>query len=180
MAGKTKSNGGGSRTQASNAKATAAAAPTKRKAKAPGQPGRPTKRTDALVTRILTQLEAGVPVAVICRQPGMPHRSTLRDWLLADPDGLGARFDQARLDGEEVLAAECLEIADDGTNDYVMGKGGLVLNTEAVQRSKLRIWTRLTLLEKWNGKKWGPKVDHTHNGHVTLEQLVTGAGGPAK
>lgn len=40
------------------------------------------------------------------------------------------------------------------------------MNTEHVQRSKLRIETRLKLLAKWNPKKWGEKVDLNHGGQA--------------
>ena len=36
----------------------------------------------------------------------------------------------------------------------------VVFDSTAVQRNKLRIWTRLELLKTWNPKKWGDKVQH--------------------
>lgn len=41
---------------------------------------------------------------------------------------------------------------------------GWMLNGDHVQRSKLRIETRLKLLAKWNPKKWGDKLDLNHAG----------------
>jgi hypothetical protein len=65
---------------------------------------------------------------------------------------------RARESGFDYLAAECLEIAEDGSNDYMASKHGPVLDTEHVQRSKLRIETRLKLLAKWDPKRYGDKV----------------------
>lgn len=94
----------------------------------------------------------------------MPGLRTVYDWTAANTE-LSARIARAREDGEEIIAAGCLEIADDSRNDWVekFGKegefAGWQFNAEHVQRSKLRIETRLKLLAKWNPKKYGDKVD---------------------
>lgn len=69
---------------------------------------------------------------------------------------------RAREHGEDVLAAGCLEIADDGTNDWMerAENKGWEFNGENVQRSKLRIETRLKLLAKWNPKKYGDRIEN--------------------
>lgn len=61
------------------------------------------------------------------------------------------------------MADELLEIADDGTNDWmerIDGDGagvGWVLNGEHVQRSRVRIDTRKWLLSKMAPKRYGDK-----------------------
>jgi hypothetical protein len=63
--------------------------------------------------------------------------------------------------GYDAMAEECLDIADDASNDWMErldDKGrpvGWVVNGEHVQRSKLRIETRLKLLAKFNPSKYG-------------------------
>lgn len=47
-----------------------------------------------------------------------------------------------------------------------------VLNTEHVQRSKLRIETRLKLLSKWFPKKYGDKLDVTSAGNELKQTVV--------
>jgi hypothetical protein len=64
--------------------------------------------------------------------------------------------------GFDAIAEDILDIADDGTNDWVErkrkdGSVDTVVDSEHVQRSKLRIETRLKLLAKWNPKKYGDK-----------------------
>jgi hypothetical protein len=109
-------------------------------------------------------LSQGEPLAAICRSDEkFPHPSHWRDWCHED-DKLAIAYARAREEGEEKIASDCLEIADDGTNDYMEQRDkddiliGWRLNGEHVQRSKLRIETRLKLLAKWNPKKWGEKT----------------------
>ena len=99
----------------------------------------------------------------------MPHYSTIYDWILKDAD-FAQRFARAREIGEDIIAQDCLAIADDGSNDWMETQHGedaessWKLNGEHVQRSKLRVDTRLKLLAKWNPKKYGDKVDLNHGG----------------
>ena len=97
----------------------------------------------------------------------MPHWSAVYGWMEADKE-FSHRIARARENGEEVIAQECLEIADNAKNDWMEANGqdavAYRLNGEHVQRSKLRIETRLKLLAKWNPKKWGEKVDLNHGG----------------
>jgi hypothetical protein len=81
-----------------------------------------------------------------------------------------------------------LDIADNATNDWMekQGKDGTELyqlNGEHIQRSKLRIETRLKLLAKWNPRKWGEKVDLNHgvqpeNPLASMLQRIAGTGLP--
>ncbi len=142
---------------ASKATKKPAKAKSPRKPGKPNKGGRPSKYTPKLVEDICARLAKGEPLAVICRDEGMPHPSTVRDWMDAKPD-VSRLIARAREDGEDWIAAECLAIAEDGSQDYVLAKTGPILDTEHVSRSKLRIETRLKLLAKWNPRKWGEKV----------------------
>jgi len=86
-----------------------------------------------------------------------------------------ARIACAREIGEEVIAQECLEIADDGSNDWVETKHGPQVNMECVNRSKLRVETRLKLLAKWNPKKYGDKLDLSGTLDVSLADRISKA-----
>jgi hypothetical protein len=91
----------------------------------------------------------------------MPAISTVLRWQEGkSPLALKFRSQYARAREQQahVLVAEIIEIADDGTNDWMerQVKGGaiiLVANDEAVQRSKLRVDAR-----KWAASKLLPKV----------------------
>jgi hypothetical protein len=122
---------------------------------------RPTKRTPEVEERIIHGLCDGIPLRELCRQEGMPNWRTVYDWISADAD-LAARIAHARALGFDAIAEDILDIADDGTNDWVErkrqdGSADKALDSEHVQRSKLRIETRLKLLAKWSPQKYGEK-----------------------
>ena len=83
-----------------------------------------------------------------------PSYGAVYDWIEKDAV-FASRFAHARIIGEEVIAQECLEIADNGANDWMETKFGPQVNQEAINRSRLRVDTRLKLLAKWNPKKYG-------------------------
>jgi len=120
-----------------------------------------TKRTPEVETRIIEGLCDGIPLRELCRQDGMPNWRTVYDWIAEDAE-LAARIAHARELGFDAIAEDILDIADDGTNDWVErkrqdGSTAIVVDAEHVQRSKLRIETRLKLLAKWSPKKYGEK-----------------------
>lgn len=83
----------------------------------------------------------------------------------------------------DLMAEEILDIADDGTNDWMEKKDdednciGWRENGEAVQRSKLRVDTRKWLMSKLAPKKYGEKQEIKHSGSIGLEALVAGDDG---
>lgn len=138
--------------------------------------GRPSLYDDSIVQAICHRLGEGEPMAEICRSEGMPAYRTVKDWMDEDSErgrNVAAAIARAREAGFDVIAAQCLKIAEDGSNDYMARlnaegqETGVMFNAEHVQRSKLRIETRLKLLAKWDPKRYGEKVT----------QEVTGADG---
>ncbi|MFD1121842.1 hypothetical protein ACFQ2T_04955 [Methylophilus flavus] len=141
--------------------------------------GIPSKFTDELFQTVCERIADGEPLRQICRSEGMPTYKTIYNWIDEDnkllqsndeevrsaSKHLSTRFARAREDGHDAIAEETMQIADDGTNDWMENKSkegeivGWKLNGEHVQRSKLRIETRLKLLAKWNPKKYGDKVE---------------------
>ena len=102
----------------------------------------------------------------------MPAARTVHDWRQAHSD-FAAQFARAREEGYDAIAESCIDIADDARNDWMErrdDKGeGYALNGDHVQRSKLRVWTRLQLLAKWSPKKYGDRVELT--GEMTHRNL---------
>jgi hypothetical protein len=49
------------------------------------KPGRPTIATPELHDKILDLLSEGIPLRAICREEGMPSRSTIYSWRRTDP-----------------------------------------------------------------------------------------------
>lgn len=134
--------------------------------------GRPSKFTEAIAAEICDRLSKGETLTSICRDEHMPEPRTVSDWKAAKPD-FSTAFARAREAGFDAIAEECIEIAEDGSNDYTErrrqdGSTEEVFNAEHVQRSKLRIETRLKLLAKWDPKRYGEKLDLNHSGGVTI------------
>lgn len=129
--------------------------------------GRPSLYTPELIESIAARLALGEPMAQICRDEGMPAYRTVKDWIDTKPE-VAAVIARARDDGEDVLAAECLAIADkprEGEETKYDADGNLVERKvgDMLGHRKLQIDTRLKLLAKWNPKKYGDKtqLDHT-------------------
>lgn len=125
---------------------------------------------EPLIAEICERLAQGEPLRVICRDPHMPGWVTVYSWINAD-QGFAERIARARGLGYDAIAEECLEIADDATGDMKpvglladMGdKAPTAFDAEHVQRSKLRIETRLKLLAKWDPKRYGDRQAIEHS-----------------
>ena len=136
------------------------------------------KWTAALETEICDWLAEGKTLREFCRKSGKPSHDAVYDYQKAN-ESFRQRIACARESGEDVIAQECLEIADDAANDWMEEKHGedeastWHLNGEHVQRSKLRIETRLKLLAKWNPRKWGEKLDMNVSGELSIADRIT-------
>ncbi len=124
---------------------------------------RPTLRSEELEDEILGRIIAGESLNAICKEDGKPHITTVLRWLAAD-DAFAARYARAREMQAENLADQMLEIADDGSNDWMEKRNregdivGWTVNGEAVARSKLRLEQRRWYAEKLRPKVYGSKV----------------------
>lgn len=122
----------------------------------------PTVDKPEVMRRILTALAQGVPVSIACNTNGISP-SLVRQWAEQDAVFAAAKDDAMRV-GFDQLAHECLQIIDDGSNDWMeerdrngLPTGGWRLNTEAILRSKARVETRLRLLAVWDRAGYGPQ-----------------------
>lgn len=124
--------------------------------------GRQTTFNEKDAAEIIERLSTGTPLAVICRDDHLPTDRTVRNWVSSHKEFASA-IAGARESGFDMLAAECLEIAEDGSHDYAFkrradGTEYEDFDSEHYQRSKLRIETRLKLLAKWDPKRYGDKM----------------------
>ena len=139
--------------------------------------GRPTKYTQEIANEICDRLSIGEPLRQICRDEHMPYWRTVYDWLKVH-DEFYTRFAYARELGFDAIAEETLDISDDARNDWMEkfdkdGESiGYQLNGEHVQRSKLRVETRLKLLAKWSPKKYGDKQQVELSGHLAMSNMT--------
>jgi hypothetical protein len=94
---------------------------------------------------------------------GLPSYSSIMSWLDSD-ETLLDRYTRAKEAQADFMADEILDIADDGTNDWMEryskdGESiGYQVNGEHVQRSRLRIESRKWLAAKLKPKKYGEKT----------------------
>lgn len=113
--------------------------------------GRPTKYTAAIGKAICKMLGMGLSVRKIGKREAMPSATTIISWSL-DPDHpFSVQFARASVVKYHIMAEELLDIADDGSNDWMERelKSGAVItvvNREALERSRLRIDTRWKIL----------------------------------
>jgi hypothetical protein len=140
---------------------------TEKQAAPKNKGGKPSKYDPLIAQQMCELLSEGIPLRQICREnEGFPAWRTVYDWMKRDPD-LTAAIAHARDMGYDAMAEECLDIADNAGNDWMErldAEGipvGWQVNGENIQRSKLRIETRLKLLAKFNPKKYGDKVVHS-------------------
>jgi hypothetical protein len=83
--------------------------------------------------------------------------------LCRDNKDLNDRYARATAQRHDSIFEEMLDIADNSNLDVVIGEEGrVIVNGEAVQRSRLRIETRKWMLGKLAPKKYGDKLEVDH------------------
>ncbi|MCT4261611.1 terminase small subunit protein [Elizabethkingia anophelis] len=123
--------------------------------------------TSMFETIICEIADKGRSVRSILKDEGMPSMRTFFKWLDEDEEKVKqyARACEIRAEG---IFDEILDIADDGTNDYMtLVKGDMEYNVEdreVTNRSKLRVDARKFWLSKVHPKKYGDKIDVTSKG----------------
>lgn len=91
----------------------------------------------------------------------LPSSRTVARWLVAHED-FRQQYVRARERQADLIFDECLEIADDGSQDTKLvgaeGEEREVQNSEWISRSKLRVDTRMRMAGKLHPKKYGDKT----------------------
>lgn len=130
--------------------------------------GRPSEYNQELADRICAELAQGYSLRTVCAADDMPSVKTIFNWFRTYPDFL-QQYTRAKEESADAMADEVIDIADDGSNDWMVKHGKddqeyWQLNGEHVQRSRLRIETRKWLMAKMKPKKYGEKLDMTSDG----------------
>lgn len=119
--------------------------------------GRPSEYTKELGNFICDELADGKSLRAICREEGMPNRSTVNNWLLKYPTFYG-QYVKARDVQADNMFDEILDIADLNSSDYRCDEyGNEKPDHEHIARSRLRIDTRKWYLSKVLPKKYGER-----------------------
>ena len=98
---------------------------------------------------VLNGLAEGTPLAVICREPGMPSPGTVGEWKMED-ESFGVAYAHAREAGWDIIALKARETA--------RGAGD---SSGDVQRDKLIVDTDFRLLRAWNPTRYGDSAAST-------------------
>lgn len=139
--------------------------------------GAPTKKTPGLIDRICEGLAIGKSSRAMCLEVGISQPS-LWKWLDEDEE-FSKRYARAKELGVDYIAEDTIEIADDGSNDWMERNDsknpGYDFNGEHVQRSRLRVDARKWYLSKIAPKKYGDKVINEHQGNPDqpIQQTIT-------
>jgi hypothetical protein len=141
--------------------------------------GRPSDYTQELADKICAQLAEGISLRTVCSDEDMPSKTTIFSWLRTNKEFLD-QYARAKEEATDALAEEIIDIADDGTNDWmtITTRGGFekqVVDNEVVQRSKLRVDTRKWIMSKMKPKKYGEKLDVTSDGKPLPTPIYGGA-----
>jgi hypothetical protein len=127
---------------------------------------RPTIYSEAIAASICERIADGESLRAICKDEGMPAKSSVFKWLIEHKE-FSDQYARARETQADTIFDEILDIADDGTNDWMVkntadGEAiGWRENGEALRRSALRVDARKWMAGKLRPKKYGDKVQHT-------------------
>ena len=121
--------------------------------------GRKSTFNDKAAAEIVERLAKGEPLTQICLSENLPAWRTVYDWSEANP-AFAAAIARARSHGFDVIASDCLTIADEKDGDP--------------QRDRLRVDTRLKLLAKWDPKRYGDLLKLGGDERLAPMTVVTG------
>jgi hypothetical protein len=131
--------------------------------------GRPSSYTQEIADEICAQLAEGRSLRTVCKAETMPSVPTVFSWMRRFPEFLN-QYARAKEESADYLAEETLEIADDGSNDWITSNdpdnAGYRANGEHIARSRLRVDTRKWIASKLKPKKYGEKLDVAHSGSI--------------
>lgn len=123
--------------------------------------GRPTTYTKKLAEELCKRIVEGESLRSICRSDGMPDLSTVFRWLPIHKE-FKEQYEKAMEARADTLLEEIVDIADDGSNDWMVENDpenpGYKANGEHIQRSRLRVDARKWAASKLRPKKYGDKV----------------------
>ena len=122
--------------------------------------GRPTKYTDQLAQDICDGLIDGQSLNKLCMSDDMPCKASVYNWL-SDPEHAAFldKYTHARERQAETFMDQCVDIADDNEDDTITlvnkaGKEYEKVNHDHINRSRLRVDTRIKIAERMAPRKY--------------------------
>ena len=142
---------------------------------------RPSTYTRKTAAIICERLADGESLRSICSDDKMPAKSTVFKWLI-EHEAFSDQYARAREAQADSLVDELLDIADDGSNDWMEKRNssgevaGWQENGEAIRRSQVRIEARKWIAARLRPKKYGDRLDvdqrTTHEAGDSLRALM--------
>jgi hypothetical protein len=133
--------------------------------------------SEVIATKICDALADGRSLRSICLDDDMPSQSTVFRWLGDERfAAFRERYARARELQADAIFDEILDIADDGSNDWMTRQIGEaeveIVNHEHIQRSRLRIDARKWMASKLAPKKYGDKIELAHGVTDQAAELI--------
>lgn len=119
--------------------------------------GRPSEFTQERADAICARLVEGESLRSICRDDEMPALSTVFKWL-REAEGFSDQYTRAKEEQADALADEIVSIADESETTIKEGIG-VVFDSTAVARNRLRVDARKWVASKLKPKKYGDKLN---------------------
>jgi hypothetical protein len=140
--------------------------------------GEPVPYSAETAHAIVIRIAEGETLKAICESSRfMPHPLTVYTWRKAHPE-FETAYLNAQAIGHDMIADDCIEIADNSEGDYVervadkeTGETEFVLRPSNVARAKLRITTRLDVLERRDAR-YSKRQSLNHTGTLSLATLI--------
>jgi len=124
------------------------------------------KQKNDIFNYIFDEISNGRALRNVLKDEGMPSSRTFDKWLEEDEEKV-KRYVRACEKRADHIFEEIIEIADDSSRDTIINKDGLeTMNSEFVQRSRLRVDARKWIASKLNPKKYGDKTSIDHSGET--------------
>jgi hypothetical protein len=130
--------------------------------------GRPSLYTPELAAEICEAISVSDKglYHICAANPKFPSEETFRLWIVRDPELFG-RYMRVKELQQLWMAERAQRIADDGANDtYIDDDGKVKVDTDVIQRSRLRVDTIKWQASKLAPKMFGEKVDVNHGGQA--------------
>lgn len=125
-----------------------------------------------IADEICNLLIGGQSLRTICKSDAMPAQSRVYQWL-ASNDAFREQYAHARELQADAIFDECLDIADEASNDFkVNADGAVTVDHDAVNRARLKIDTRKWMAGKLRPKKYGEKLELSGDADSPLRIVV--------
>lgn len=141
--------------------------------------GRPSTFTQEALEEICSRLSDGEPLRQICRDEHMPAWQTVYLWRRTHKE-VAERIALAREIGFDAIAERTHEILEQPP-ERIASEHGSRVDPGYVQWVKARADHHLKLLAKWDPKRYGDRIDHTHaNPDGSAMRLLIGSTSPSE